>query len=143
NEQLPILFNLSYGRDAPNLIDSICDFFNRYNIIMTGNAFRGILNDPRYRLILLLDGLDEMVDRVEFERLKSVLEKIDQLKGVTGVKLVMTCRDTFFPTTMDIGIVKATKVLRLRTFEESQIHDYLRQWKPPLDKVADRIFQAD
>jgi|GEM_PF-6036282 len=131
-QPIPIYFHLGYTRSktAPRLIEAIPDLLKDYDIETTVADLETMIK--QYRTVLLLDGLDEMVNRVHVEDLHAALEKIHDLVLLSKhMDVVLTCRETFFQSPSEIGaITGVTDRLRLLPFDTDQVHQYLGGWQP-------------
>ena len=98
---VPILFNLRDYRASTTLPQLITDtLVNRYGV-----EFKSFLTFERMcsagRVLVLLDGFDEMTDRADR---KSVLDAFNQiyLLAALDAKIILTCRSNFFRSNSDI-----------------------------------------
>jgi len=101
-KSIPILINLREHRGAaPNLQQVITDtLINRYGVqIQSFLAFERICSSGR--ILLLLDGFDEMSDTSEKEALIDCFNQIYILAGLNA-KILLTCRSNFFRSHSDV-----------------------------------------
>ena len=108
-------------------------------ILTNWDSIATLSNDGK--LVVILDGFDEMTKQHDHARILQNLKTILDLFGGDNAKLVITCRTHFFRKDSEIWgddtalmeELKETKNLRLlgiQGFTEKQIHDFLRLRTP-------------
>lgn len=97
NERFPVLIPLSQFRQAPSIQQMINHVLTeQYRLPFIGSAYKTLerlVDDGR--ILLLLDGLDEMTVSVDSERTHSNLSELARLGG-RRAKTVITSRTEFF-----------------------------------------------
>jgi hypothetical protein len=145
NRPMPLYLNLGYSRAkaADNLLDAMADLLQEdYKITVTRRDLEQVIQ--KHRTVMFLDGLDEMVSRVHVEELPRVLDKIRALTRVSRrMDVVLTCRETFFQSRIEIRLIEATRRVRLLPFNDDQIRRYLDGWGPVVRADAEGALAAE
>jgi hypothetical protein len=142
SKPVPIYCRLDVCRDKSSLADGIVAYLFRYAIKISRDAVSQLLNDPDHHVVLLLDGLDEYCNRVDYQRISKILEMLEEARGLAALKLVISCRDTFFPSSDDVAIVQPDTVVNLAEFSDDQVSQYLQLWKPPLPPQTPQVLET-
>ena len=98
---IPILINLREYRNAFNIQQVITDtLINQYLVKMTSfNVFERYCT--KGRILLILDGFDEMADRSDKRAIINCFQQIFILANL-NTKIVLTCRSNFFKSHSDV-----------------------------------------
>ena len=121
---IPLFLSLSHARDV-SIPEALAAFLTRYQgVQMDVELINQILDGP-HEIILILDGLDEMVDGVDYTRLRVALGRIEEMRARPHVHILLTCRNTFFRISVEEAIVRPTCTLRLLPFSHSRIRQYV------------------
>lgn len=142
NERIPILIELKNYQKSISIESLITDLLvNKYSIeIKNFNAFKH-LNDSG-KLLLILDGFDEMASRVDLKVTLANFREFDKLNSENS-KMILTCRTHYFKNQDEIHklhegteIYKnidekgGYKILFLNPFKESDFVSYLKKFFP-------------
>ena len=127
----PIYLNLGFARHTPDLLTAISIHLGRHGVPLSPVEL-GDFIDRRRNVVLLLDGFDEMAGWIDYGAIPEILEKIRRLQSVSGVRLVLSGRSSFFRSDVEVGIVGASHVARLRPFDDTNILHYVSLRDPAL-----------
>ncbi|MGH9204745.1 MAG: NACHT domain-containing protein, partial [Vicinamibacterales bacterium] len=136
---VPIYLNLAFARNSTDLIGAISAYLARYSVTIDANQLRDFLQSYR-NIVLLLDGFDEMAGWVDFGAVPDILDRIRQLQVVSGVRLVLSGRTSFFRSDVEVGIVGASHVVRLSAFDDDSVERYVKLRDPKLMTRATTLF---
>ncbi|WP_394828221.1 NACHT domain-containing protein [Pendulispora albinea] len=126
--------NLSFARaqmtgpDAASpgaaLAKAISLFAARYNMALSERELLEILTaGPATALVL--DGLDEMGERIKREETPKFAAALEELRKIPGLRVFLTCRTTFYKESVDDDQIPATRKITLLPFDDRQIETYL------------------
>ena len=135
----PIYLNLGSARQTPDLLEAVSAYLARYGVPVSPEALRDFLVTRR-TVVLLLDGFDEMAGWVDYKAVPEILEKIRRLQSVSGVRIVLSGRTSFFRSDVEVGIVGASHVVRLRPFDDQSMLDYVSRRDPNLTSRVTALF---
>jgi serine/threonine protein kinase len=127
----PIYLSLGFARQTPDLLTALSTHLARHGVPMSPVELGGFIARRR-DVVLLLDGFDEMAGWVDYGAIPEILEKIRRLQSVSGVRLVLSGRSSFFRSDVEVGIVGASHVARLRPFNDTNILHYVSLRDPAL-----------
>ncbi|MBK8255315.1 MAG: NACHT domain-containing protein [Polyangiaceae bacterium] len=138
---LPVFLSLSFARGKPSLAKAIAMFLARVDVRVSEQDLIAFLkNSPK--VVLILDGLDELGERIKRDAAPKFVTALNELSAATGVRSVITCRTTFFKDSVDEDQVAATEKLNLRVFDDRQIDEYLHRMpksvREPMVDVLDK-----
>ena len=135
---VPIFLRLSHARNS-SIPEAIANFLSRYNGVSPsiGTVQKKINNAER--LVLILDGLDEMVDSVDYTRLREAVSKIEEVRARQNVSILLTCRSTFFRVSVEQSIVNPTSVLTLLPFDLEMQRKYVG-FRDPRGRIWPKIY---
>jgi serine/threonine protein kinase len=136
----PIYLNLGFARQTPDLLTALSAHLGRHGVPMSPVEL-GDFIARRRDVVLLLDGFDEMAGWVDYAAVPEILEKIRRLQSVSGVRLVLSGRSSFFRSDVEVGIVGATHVARLRPFNDTNIFHYVSLRDPGLVAQAATLLE--
>ena len=137
---VPIYLNLGFARNSTDLIGAISAYMARYGVTVSPNELREFLQSYR-NVVLLLDGFDEMAGWVDFGAVPEILDRIRHLQLVSGVRLVLSGRTSFFRSDVEVGIVGASHVVRLSAFDDDSVQRYVTLRDPKLAARATTLFE--
>ena len=121
---IPFYMNLSFARGQVSLTKAITLFAARYNVRLSERELLEILAaGPATALVL--DGLDEMGERIKREEATRFAEQLGELRKHTGLRVFLTCRSNFYKDSVDDDQIPATRKLTLLPFNDRQIDAYL------------------
>ncbi len=135
----PLYLNLGFARSAPDLVDALSAYVARYRVSVSPAEFQDFLASHR-NVVLLLDGFDEMAGWVDYKNVPEILERIRRLQSGPGVRLVLSGRSSFFRSDVEVGIVGASHVIRLRPFDDTSMSSYVSSRDPNLTARAGALF---
>jgi hypothetical protein len=142
---IPFYLNLGYSsaKSNENLLEALAASLNEdYGSRATSADLENLVRE--HDITFFLDGLDEMVDRVNFEGLDKVLKKIDALAKLSPrLRIVVTCRETFFQSPLHIGLVPSTHRYLLLPFDDRKLKSYFRGWGPQIATMVEAVFAAN
>jgi serine/threonine protein kinase len=127
----PIYLSLGFARHAPDLLTAICTHLARHGVPLSPVEL-GDFIARQHHVVFLLDGFDEMAGWVDYGAIPDILEKIRRLQSVSGVRLVLSGRSSFFRSDVEVGILGASHVARLRPFDDKNILHYVSLRDPAL-----------
>ncbi|MDX1964962.1 MAG: NACHT domain-containing protein [Pirellulales bacterium] len=139
---IPIYCRLDACRGKTSLAEGVAAFLARYSVNISPASVSELFNDPDHQVVLLLDGLDEYCDRVDYQRVSQILAMLDEARGLSALQLVISCRDTFFPSADDIAIVHPDTIVKLAQFSDEQVSEYLQLWQPALPVETASILET-
>ncbi|MEZ4313568.1 MAG: NACHT domain-containing protein [Polyangiaceae bacterium] len=138
---LPIHLSLSFARGKPGLVKAIAMFLGRYDVRVSEQELLELFR-KHPSVVLVLDGLDELGERIKREAASKFVAGLSELTKVAGVRSVVTCRTTFFKDSVDEDQIPATEKLSLRVFDDGQIEAYLArvpaQVRAPMSAVLEK-----
>ena len=90
------------------------------------------------KLMLLLDGLDEVNSSQRRRVVQQVSDLLDEHKRC---RVVITCRSAVYKREFDATV---DQTLEIAEFSDQQIHRFLRSWEPdmPADKSIEQLMQT-
>jgi hypothetical protein len=121
---LPFYLNLSFAKNKPNLVKAISLFIGRYGVRLPEAALFDLFRSTG-RVVLVLDGLDELGVRIKRDETPKFIAALAELRTIPGLRVVLTCRSTFFRDSVDEDQIPATEKLTLKPFDDRQIGAYL------------------
>ena len=154
NERIPLLIELKNYQKSISIESLITDLLiNKYSIgIKNFNAFKH-LNESG-KLLIILDGFDEMASRVDYKTILSNFREFDKLISESS-KMILTCRTHYFKNQDEIlKLHEGTKFYKkidnksgytflfLNPFNESDFIIYLKKffqknWKQYYQAIVD------
>jgi len=123
---IPLYLNLSYARNKTSLLKALSLFVSRHGVALSERALRELMR-VNARVVLVLDGLDEVANRTQGEDLQRMLGLFMDLRDLPGVRVVLTSRITFFRDNLDETQVPTTDRVVLAPFDDQQIDEYLER----------------
>jgi serine/threonine protein kinase len=136
----PIYLSLGFARQTPDLLTALSTHLARHGVPMSPVELGDFIASRR-DVVLLLDGFDEMAGWVDYGAIPEILEKIRRLQSVSGVRLVVSGRSSFFRSDVEVGIVGASHVARLRPFNDTNILHYVSLRDPVLVPSAATLLE--
>jgi serine/threonine protein kinase len=136
----PIYVSLGFARQTPDLLTALSTHLARHGVPMSPVEL-GDFIARRRDVVLLLDGFDEMAGWVDYAAIPEILEKIRRLQSVSGVRLVLSGRSSFFRSDVEVGIIGASHVARLRPFNDTNILHYVSLRDPALVAQAAALLE--
>lgn len=142
NERIPILIELKNYQKSIGIESLITDLLvNKYSVeIKNFNAFKH-LNDSG-KLLLILDGFDEMASRVDLKVTLANFREFDKLNSENS-KMILTCRTHYFKSQDEIHkLHEGTEIYKkidnkggytflfLNPFKENDFVTYLKKFFP-------------
>lgn len=142
NERIPILIELKNYQKSISIESLITDLLvNKYSVEIKNFTDFKHLNDSG-KLLLILDGFDEMASRVDLKVTLANFREFDKLNSENS-KMILTCRTHYFKNQDEIHklhegteIYKnidekgGYKILFLNPFKESDLVTYLEKFFP-------------
>jgi serine/threonine protein kinase len=135
----PLYLNLGFARNTADLLGALSAYLARYAVAVSPTELRDFILTYR-NVVLLLDGFDEMAGWVDFGAVPEILERIRHLQSTSGVRIVLSGRTSFFRSDIEVGIVGASHVVRLRPFDDETILNYVSLRDPKLVPRATALF---
>ena len=137
---IPVYLNLGFARNTSDLLDAISAYVARYGVSISAAQLRDFLVTKR-NAVLLLDGFDEMASWVDYRVVPEILEKIRNLQVASGVRIVLSGRSSFFRSDIEVGIVGAGYLVKLRPFDDKSMLAYVNVRHPNLTARAASLFE--
>ena len=138
NVLIPIYLSLSFAQDKPDLLQAISAYLARYGVSLSVAQLKSLLLSAN--VVLLLDGFDEMASGVDYRAIPKILEKIHSLQLTSRVRIVLSGRSSFFRSDIEVGIVGAGYVARLKPFDLESMLTYINRRDPSLTSRAAALF---
>jgi Leucine-rich repeat (LRR) protein len=127
-KRIPLYFQLKYFEK--NIDTFIVNQFNKGGITdISFLEFQKRFNDGEF--ILILDGFDEMTQRIDHEEKSKNFKKInDLIKNHPRSKIFLTTREEYFRSEEEFELVfrskKKLRYIHLKPFNDEQIWEYLK-----------------
>jgi hypothetical protein len=138
---IPIYFSLAFARGRSDLIEAIAAYNARYGIAASAGDWTDLL--VTRPTVLLLDGFDEMAGWVDYRAIPEIIQKIRGLRLAPTVRLVLSGRSSFFRSDVEVGIVGAQYLLKLRPFDLDSMLTYVGRRAPELLPRAAALFDQN
>ena len=137
---IPIFYRMGAIRDrGGSMTKQIVAHLGRVDVPLDEAGLNQLLNDETQDVVLLLDGLDEFADRVDYKRVDRALRMVRDMLDRPATRVFLTCRDTFFPSDDDVAVVHADRIVRLEPIDDGRIRRYLDAWRRPLVGAWDAL----
>jgi hypothetical protein len=121
---IPFYFSLSFLKKATNLVRALSRYIGRYDLRLSEATLLALFQGTG-RAVLVLDGLDELGERTQRAETPEFLAALTELRAIPGLRVVLTCRSTFFRDMVDEEQTHATAKLSLTPFDDRQIAEYM------------------
>jgi serine/threonine protein kinase len=136
---IPLYLSLGFAHDKTDLLEAMSAYLVRYGVLLSVSQLKSFLL-RRGNVVLLLDGFDEMASGVDYRIVPDILERIHGLQLATGVRIILSGRSSFFRSDIEVGIVGARYVVRLRAFDLEAMLRYVNLRDPRLTSRAAALF---
>jgi hypothetical protein len=123
---VPFYLSLSFAAAAKktSVVRALSLFVGRYDVRLSEATLRELFRGIG-RVVLILDGLDELGARIKRDETPRLVAALSELRAIPGLRVVLTCRSTFFRDSVDEDQIQATEKLTLKPFDDRQIAEYL------------------
>lgn len=121
---VPFFLNLAFARDHATLLEALSAYIKRYGIGISSDELSQFMF-AHGEVVLYLDGFDEMANRIDHRHLPKMIDAIQSLGDVPGLRVVVTSRTTFFRSRSEFGIVSPTRVVELLPFTDEDVRRYV------------------
>jgi hypothetical protein len=143
NRPVPVLLELRRLNDADltedKLIEAIVEAFKRNRFPKAERFVRHSLEQGK--LMLLLDGLDEVNNKVRLALAQKISDLLQSLDKKQGCRLIVTCRTAVYNNEF---VGEIDQMLEVVEFTDQQIRRFLEAWKNeiPVGKSIDQLIQT-
>jgi serine/threonine protein kinase len=136
---IPMYLSLGFAQNKSDLLEAMSAYLLRYGVSLSMAQLKSLLL-RRGNVVLLLDGFDEMASGVDYRIVPEILERIHSLQIATGVRIILSGRSSFFRSDIEVGIVGAGYVVRLRAFDLEAMLTYINLRDSRLTSRAAALF---
>jgi len=124
------------------IINTISSFCKKRSLNVTSEQVTWLLNHERFKVVLFLDGLDEMVDRIDARQLNEAARCINDVLVTPGIHAFVSARQSFFISPLQIDAVKHRHRVDLTKFEKPLIVSYVNQYFSKSAEVRGKVLEA-
>jgi len=146
NSRIPIFISLKEYKTSLKIQETIIQTLaNRFGLQIGVEALANMQRTGQ--LLFILDGFDEMAEKVDRVTVNENLREILTLAEITHNRLVITCRTHFFESRVDEEKLISSHMVRLRPWTNIELIKYLQRrfgesWEWYLDKIQN-IFNLE
>jgi hypothetical protein len=137
---IPFYVSLSFLKGTTSLVRALSRYIGRYDVRLSEATLLAFFQCVG-RAVLVLDGFDELGERTQRADTHTFLAALAELRAIPGVRVVLTCRSTFFRDVVDEEQIVATSKVTLKPFDDRQIAEYMSHASQEAQRGLASVFE--